>query len=85
MGYVADDAEARRRLVDDVHQIFSGAKLGDLPIYQTINFVINSKTAKALGLTIPPTLLAHRVNSAPFTELAACAHVRKCAGFQTPG
>jgi ABC-type uncharacterized transport system substrate-binding protein len=59
MGYVADE-EARRRLVDDVHQIFSGAKLGDLPIYQAIkfNFVINSKTAKVLGLTIPPTLLA---------------------------
>jgi hypothetical protein len=34
MGYVADDAEARRILVDDVHQIFTGVKPGDIPIYQ---------------------------------------------------
>ena len=60
MEYVADDAEARSRLVDDVHKIFSGGKLGDMPIYQNakFNFVINLKTAKALGLTIPPSLLA---------------------------
>ena len=60
IGYVADDAEARRILVDDVHQIFSGAKPGDIPIYQNAKFdlVINLKTAKALGLTIPPSILA---------------------------
>jgi len=60
MGYVADDAEAHTRLADDVHEIFSGAKLGDIPIYQNakFDFVINMKTANALGLTIPPLLLA---------------------------
>lgn len=60
MGYVADDAEARRRLVDDVNQIFSGAKSDDIPIYQTtkFDFDVNLKTANALRLTIPPTLLA---------------------------
>ena len=60
MGYVADDVEARNRLVDDVYQIFNGAKVGYIPIYQTtkFDFVINLKTAKALGLTIPQTVLA---------------------------
>jgi putative tryptophan/tyrosine transport system substrate-binding protein len=60
MGYVADDAEARRILVDDVHQIFSGVKPGDIPIYQNAKFdlVINLKTAKALGLTLPASILA---------------------------
>ena len=60
MGYVADDAEARNRLVDDVYQIFNGAKLGDIPIYQTtkFDFIINLKTAEALGLTLPPSLIA---------------------------
>ena len=60
MGYVADDAEARKRMVDDVRQIFGGAKLGDIPIYQNakFDFVINMKTANVLGLTIPPLLLA---------------------------
>ncbi|MBV8119815.1 MAG: ABC transporter substrate-binding protein [Alphaproteobacteria bacterium] len=60
IGCVADDAEARDRLVDDVYKIFNGAKVGDLPIYQTTKFDldINLKTAKALGLTIPPDLLA---------------------------
>ena len=60
MGYVADDAEAHTRLANDVHEIFSGAKLGDIPIYQNakFDFVINMKTANALGLALPPALLA---------------------------
>ena len=44
----------------DVHQILNGAKPGDIPIYQATKFqlLINLKTAKALGLTLPPALLA---------------------------
>jgi putative ABC transport system substrate-binding protein len=61
MGYAVDLAELLRRMADDVHQILKGAKPGDIPIYQPTKFelLINMKTAKALGLTLPSTLLAH--------------------------
>jgi putative ABC transport system substrate-binding protein len=60
MGYAVDLAELLRRMADDVHQILKGAKPGDIPIYQPTKFdlLINLKTAKAFGLTLPPALLA---------------------------
>jgi putative tryptophan/tyrosine transport system substrate-binding protein len=60
MAYEADLGEAGRRMADDVHQILNGTEPGDIPIYQATKFdlAINLKTAKALGLRIPPVLLA---------------------------
>jgi putative ABC transport system substrate-binding protein len=60
MAYETDLAELFRRMANDVHEILKGAKPGDIPIYQLtkFDFLINLKAAKALGLTIPPLLLA---------------------------
>jgi putative ABC transport system substrate-binding protein len=60
IAYASDNRELWRRMADDVHEILNGAKPADIPIYQPTKFelVINLKTAEALGLTIPPMLLA---------------------------
>jgi putative tryptophan/tyrosine transport system substrate-binding protein len=59
LNYGPNFAEITRRSVTYVDKILKGAKPADLPVEQPTKFelVINLKTAKALGLTIPPSLL----------------------------
>ena len=60
MSYGPNFPELYRRAADFVDRILRGAKPGDIPVEQPtkFDFVINLTTAKALGLTVPPTLLA---------------------------
>jgi putative tryptophan/tyrosine transport system substrate-binding protein len=60
MAYSFDLIELNKRVANNIDAILRGAKPGDIPIYQVTKFElsINLKTAKQLGLSVPPALVA---------------------------
>ena len=60
MSYGPDRRQMARRIAHYVDRILKGAKPADLPVEQQtrLELVINLRTADALGLTIPPSLIA---------------------------
>lgn len=63
MSYGEDRSEMFRRAAEIVDKILKGRKPADIPVElaKKFDFVINLKTAKQLGLTIPPAVLARAI------------------------
>jgi putative tryptophan/tyrosine transport system substrate-binding protein len=59
LSYASDEVDTWRRAATYVDRILRGAKPGDLPVQLQVKFemVVNLKTAKALGLTVPQSIL----------------------------
>jgi len=60
MSYAPDHVDLTRRAATYIDKILKGARPADLPVEQASKYqlIINLKTAKALGLEVPPTMLA---------------------------
>ena len=60
MSYGADEVEPFKRVAAMVDKILKGTKPADIPVEQSSKFelIVNLKTAKQIGLTIPPNMLA---------------------------
>ncbi len=61
VAYAPDLGKLAGRMAEDVHQIINGAKPGDIPFYQPDKFelVINLSAAKAIGLTVPQSIISN--------------------------
>ena len=59
IAYAPDLGELAQRMANDIHQIFNGSKVGDLPFYlpKTFQLIVNAKAARALDL--PPVFMAN--------------------------
>lgn len=60
MAYGADQAELSRTLASSVDRVLKGTPIAELPVQQATRFelIVNQRTAKAIGLVIPPLFLA---------------------------
>ncbi len=60
VAYAPDLGELAQRVANDVHQVLNGTKAGDIPFYQPSKFqlIVNLKTSRTLGLTLPQSLVA---------------------------
>ena len=87
IAYGADLADGFRRAPVFVDRILKGARPGDLPIEQAakVRVLVNLKTAKALGLTIPPAVLARADEIVEFDEFILLLRPRREEGHGEEG